>query len=74
MCKLCGKKMSDTFYLNLTHFNLLGNNPMQPIDICPNCFETMEKNQKLDVISNVNFNKLGLSNDHMIYRKISYNF
>ena len=74
MCKLCGKKMGDTFYLNLTHFNLLGNNPMLPIDICPNCFETMEKNQKLDVISNVNFNKLGLSNDHMIYRKISYNF
>jgi hypothetical protein len=73
ICKLCGKKLGDTFYINLTHFNLLGNNPMQPIDICPNCFETMEKNGKLDIISNDNFNKLGLNNEHMIYRKISYN-
>lgn len=72
-CKICNSKLGNLYYINLTHFNLIGkeDTPLTPIDICGDCFEIIKNEEKFDTLDkNINFNKLGLSSKHMIYRKI----
>ncbi len=71
-CKICNELLINDFYLNLTHFNQLSDvSSLLLIDICSNCFNVVEKwevfkKKKLKE----KFNKLGLSYEHMIYKKL----
>ena len=73
-CKICNRILEKEYYLNLTHINNLSKiSPMLPIDICVNCFNIINdggdfNNMKLKE----NFDKFGLSSNHMIYRRIKY--
>ena len=46
---------------------------MLPIDICQNCFNIIEEGGNfIDYNCLNNYNKFGLSSEHMIYRRIKY--
>ena len=64
--------MGNLYYVNMTHFNVLdGECPMNQIDICAECFDVINKEEKFNSNEKENnYNKLGLSAKHMIYRKI----
>ena len=70
-CKICNSKIGNLYYVNMTHFNVIDECPMNQIDICPECFDVINKEEHFDSNEKENnFNKLGLSAKHMIYRKI----
>ena len=71
-CKICNSKLGNLYYVNMTHFNVLdGECPMNQIDICAECFDVINKEEKFNSNEKENnYNKLGLSAKHMIYRKI----
>ena len=73
-CKICNKIIENEYYLNLTHINNLSNiSPMLPIDICKFCFDIIDQGGNFkDPIHKENYNKFGLSSEHMIYRRIKY--
>ena len=46
---------------------------MLPIDICKFCFDIIDQGGNFkDPIHKENYNKFGLSSEHMIYRRIKY--
>ena len=73
-CKICNSNLEKEFYLNLTHFNILSKiSQLLPIDICQNCFNIIEEGGNfIDYNCLDNYNKFGLSSEHMIYRRIKY--
>ena len=73
-CKICNQSLQKEYYLNLTHINNLSKiSPMLPIDICVNCFNIINNGGNFnDIKLQENFNKFGLSSQHMIYRRIKY--
>ena len=74
-CKICNNQnIGNEFYLNLTHINNLSQiSPLLSIDICQSCFNVIENGSNFtNNISKDNYNKLGLSSEHMIYRRIKF--
>ena len=74
ICKICNCNLEKEFYLNLTHINILSQiSQMLPIDICQNCFNIIEEGGNFNDYNCLdNYNKFGLSSEHMIYRRIKY--
>ncbi len=73
-CKICNCNLEKEFYLNLTHINILSQiSQMIPIDICQNCFNIIEEGGNFNDYNCLdNYNKFGLSSEHIIYRRIKY--
>jgi len=72
-CKICKNKIGETYFLNLTHFNIeYCESPIIPIDICESCFNEMKNGEPFlnDGNKRLNYEKLGLDYNNMIYRKI----
>ena len=74
-CKICKNKIGDTYYLNMTHFNIeYSESPIIPIDICQNCFKEMKEGDPFlkEPYKRLSYEKFGLDYKRMIYRKIYF--
>ena len=72
-CKICKNRIGDTYFLNMTHFNIeYSESPIIPIDICETCFDEMKNGDPFlnDAKKRLNYEKFGLDYKFMIYRKI----
>ena len=72
-CKICNKKIEGAYFLNLTHLNIFNEeSPLTPLDICEVCFNEIKNGEPFinDPLRRNNYDKIGLSYKHMVYRKI----
>ena len=72
-CKICKNRIGDTYFLNMTHFNIeYSESPIIPIDICETCFDEMKNGDPFlnDAKKRLNYEKFGFDYKFMIYRKI----